>query len=355
MANLPEFILMISKIEKEESLVFDDVLLKPKYSEVRSRADVDVSIELTKGLKLAHPIVPSNMKNVVGYEMAKLISSKGGLTILHRFMPIDDQLALVKRLFTEDPNNVNYIGVSIGIKSEDKDNLKKFVDLGVKVVCIDVAHGHSIQCIEMIKFVVDNYPDVFLIAGNTATYEGTLDLFLAGADVVKIGIGNGSICTTRIETGNGIPLLSSLIEGAKAKESFLNAYPNKKVFIMSDGGCRAAGDVVKSLCFADLCMIGNMFAGTDEAPGLILEIDGKRYKEYAGSSTHRGSRTEGVEALVPSKGSAESVLNRIIEGIQSGASYQGAINLKELKEKASFVKITSAGLKESHAHDVVIK
>jgi IMP dehydrogenase len=344
------------RIRTDEGLTFDDVLLEPQYSEVRSRADVDYSITLTKGIKLKFPIIPSNMKTITHFNMAREICRLGGMAILHRFMPIEEQLSIFNALLNSnlEYNPCLHVGFSIGVKDIDKENLKKIIDTGTKIICIDVAHGDSIQCIEMTRYVSETYKDIFLISGNVATYGGVMNLLEAGADSVKIGIGNGSICTTRIETGNGIPLLTSLVDASVAKYKF-ETENNKKVFIMSDGGCKAAGDLVKALCFADLCMVGNMFAGAEETPGNILQIDGQSYKEYVGSSTHRGSRTEGVAALVHSKGKVEKIIQNMIEGIQSGCSYQGAFNLQQLKEKAVFIKITSSGLRESHVHDVILK
>jgi IMP dehydrogenase/GMP reductase len=724
------------RIKTDEGLTFDDLLLEPQYSEVRSRADVDYSIELTKGIKLKFPIIPANMKTVTHSNMAREICRLGGMAILHRFMPIEEQLEIFNdlKMFKGENDPCLHVGFSIGIKDADKENLKKIIEVGCKIICIDVAHGDSVQCIEMTKYVSETYPDVFLISGNVATHGGAMNLWEAGADVVKVGIGNGcfaagtrvlmangfyknieniepgdkvinkngkpvkvtnafctgtkkvsklktnlfyedtyvtpdhnywvgdlnsvsyeslqsggyvkhldklsktkpkqskykwkaindikqdilllpnkisfelpisfeiplmkrnggfskytyeqdysltpsyelgyilgtflgdghaacaeyngshvgsvrwyfgkdeqdivdkltnclvaifnksnpviknqestidvvlyykpfadflysfnkkenkhlpenllvdnekyltglydglldsyghydkdgrktlgntskyiielfnvinliltgimpnnskclptagglencnvdncnipyktqilkrgdyrltkdyqvakilgyensnlevpvyditvdcdthsfiannaivhnSICTTRIETGNGVPLLTSLVDTAEAKFRFETEH-NRKVFIMSDGGCKAAGDLVKALCFADLCMVGNMFAGAEETPGNTLQIDGQTYKEYVGSSTHRGNRTEGVAALVHSKSRVEKIIQKMIEGIQSGCSYQGAFNLKELKEKAVFIKMTSSGLRESHVHDVILR
>lgn len=340
----------------EEGLSFDDVLLVPKYSEVMSRANVDVSVSLTKGIKINFPVVPSNMKTITGIKMAEAIYNLKGMAILHRFMTIDEQKHTINELIEKYSKDVlNYVGVSVGVKSSDFNNVKDFVEnLGVKIICVDVAHGDSKFCVDMTKFVSKNYPDILLISGNIATYDGALRLYEAGADIVKSNVGSGSICTTRIETGNGVPALTSLIEASKAKSKYI-IDTGKKVFLMCDGGCKSVGDLVKALAFADLCMAGNMFAGAEETPGNVLNIDGKKYKEYVGSSTHRGNRTEGVAAIVPIKDDVKSITTRMIEGIQSGCSYQGAFNLKELRENATFIKMTSSGLRESHAHDVIVQ
>ncbi len=344
------------RIRTDDGLAFDDVLLEPQYSEVTSRSNVDVSVELTKGIKLKFPIVPSNMKTVTGIQMAETIYKLGGMAILHRFMTVEEQKSSIVTLLQKYPREIlNQVGVSVGVKNEDYTNVQKFVkDLGIKIICIDVAHGDSKQCIDMTKYISSTYPEVFLISGNIATYGGAIHLWEAGADVVKCNVGSGSICTTRIETGNGVPALTALVDSAKAKKYF-EKENNKKVFIISDGGFKATGDLVKALCLADLCMTGNMFAGAIETPGSTINIDGQTYKEYVGSSVHRSNRMEGVAALVHPKGHVQDIVAKMIEGIQSGCSYQGAFNLQELKEKAVFIKITSAGLKESHAHDVILK
>jgi IMP dehydrogenase len=197
---------------------------------------------------------------------------------------------------------------------------------------------------------------VLLIAGNVATEEGAESLWLAGADVVKVGVGSGSICTTRIETGNGVPQLSAIMYANAAKqrvESKLEG--SRNIYFISDGGIKIPADICKALCFADMVMAGNIFAGTDEAPGDIIDIDGHAYKSYVGSSTHKDSRKEGVEALVPYKGPTEKILTRFLEGLQSCCSYQGVSKVRELKINPKFVRITNSGLIESHPHDVRLK
>ena len=231
------------------------------------------------------------------------------------------------------------------------------------MVCIDIAHGDSQQCVEMIQWLRNNHSELFIIAGNVATGSGAKRLWRAGANVVKVGVGPGSLCTTRIETGNGVPQLTALMDVAEAQRELMALYKTKdnpelakrQFPFISDGGIKDAGDIVKALCFADMVMIGNMFAGCEEAPGHVINIDGRSYKEYVGSSTHKANHIEGVAAIVPYKGSVDKILLKLTEGLQSGCSYQGAHNLSALKDNPVFIRITGAGLKESHPHDVIVR
>ena len=343
-----------------EGLTFDDVLLVPQHSTVKSRSDVDISVKWGC-LHFEHPIIPANMKTVTGEEMALHIIKSGGLAILHRFMPDKEQIQTANDL-VENHGNENF-AVSIGIKPSDREMVTHFRNVGVRIVCIDVAHGDTDQCAEMISWIKSSYKDMFVIAGNVATGEGARKLWKAGADVVKVGVGQGSLCTTRIETGNGVPQLTALMDVAEVQRQLnelerTRTYPHEKkrsFRFIADGGIKSAGDIVKALCFADMVMVGNLFAGCEEAPGKRIVIDGISYKEYVGSSTHKTNHIEGVAALVPYKGNFQNILTKLIEGLRSGCSYQGAHNLEELKNNPAFIRITNAGLKESHPHDVIIK
>jgi IMP dehydrogenase len=197
----------------------------------------------------------------------------------------------------------------------------------------------------MCEYIAKNHPEVLLVAGNVATGEGAARLVDVGADVIKCGIGGGSSCSTRVEAAAGVPQLTALWDVVDRLD-----WNSNNVSIIADGGIRFAGDAVKALCLADMVMVGGMFAGCDEAPGEMINIDGIQYKEYRGSSTHKQNRIEGVVHLAPYKGSASNILQKITEGIQSGCSYQGVDNLKDLKEEPFFVKISQAGLIESHPH-----
>jgi len=324
---------------------FDDVLLIPKKSNIESREDIDLSVKFRKGIELKIPIISANMKNVTGPKMAQKIAKLGGMAILHRF--VDGLYDFVKQ-YTDSlvmPEDVNHIGVSVGIHDYDKKLVEHAVGAGCKIICVDVAHGHHDNCLRMCEYIAGNFPDVLLIAGNISTAEGALDLVNVGADVIKGGVGSGSLCSTRIETGNGVPQLTAL-------DNIYQVLKNTDVVIVSDGGVKVAGDLTKCLVFSHAVMLGNLLAGTDEAPGEIIQVDGLEFKQYAGSSTHKSKHIEGVIGLVPYRGPVEKVITKLMEGLQSGCSYQGAKNLIELRKDPKFVSISNAGLIESKPHDV---
>lgn len=338
-----------------EGLSFDDVLLVPKYSEVATRSKVKTGVKLPKGFFLEIPLVSANMSHVTGPRLAAEIARLGGMGILHRFDTEQNLLNNYKSA-VEILQNSNLsgfslnIGCSVGVKASDYNLASMFIKNGCSIMCVDVAHGHHKMVGEFLKNITPNYPDVLWIAGNVCTIEGAEYLYHCGADVVKLNVGNGSTCSTRIETGNGVPTITVLDNVCNADHIFpRNREP--PMFI-SDGGLRKAGDVCKALAFADLVMIGNMFAGTDESPGGIISVDGKQYKQYAGSSTHKKTHVEGVSGLVPYRGSLESVVEKIMQGVRSCCSYQGVDNLEDLKVNPNFVRISNSGLVESHPHDV---
>jgi IMP dehydrogenase len=336
-----------------QGYTFDDVLLIPKYSEIQSRSDVDLSVELPRGIKLQIPLVSSNMKSVTGVKMALAIKALGGLAILHRF-DLPDQI-VSNFIACIDSPGTGIVGASIGIKEKDLYLAEKLYSLGCKVLCVDVAHGNHKAVKLFVQQVRASCPDVCLIAGNIVTENGALLLWNAGADIIKVGVGPGSICSTRIETGNGYPQLSALKNVCEGDYKFWGTsedFADPGPMFIADGGIKNAGDCVKALCFADLVMIGNLFAGTDEAPGEVISVNGQKFKEYAGSSTHKQKHIEGVVGLVPYKGSVSAVTTKLVEGIRSGCSYQGVDQVRKLQTKPEFVVISNAGLKESHPHDV---
>lgn len=366
-------------IEIKEGLTFEDVMLVPQYSEVKSRSEIDVSVKIADAM-FRHPIIPANMSSVMGKEMALAVINSGGLAILHRFLPIEEQFDIVKDIIA---NHRNYaydrltrrLAVSVGVKDEDIKNLDTFLGMGVQMFCIDIAHGDSAHCVNMIQEIRKRSKVATIIAGNVSTSSGARRLWTAGADVVKVGVGSGSLCTTRIETGNGVPQLTALMDVAKIRELLtapmwhvasgdisgpnvtwerdLKASIERPLYIISDGGIKSAGDVVKALCFADMIMTGNLFASCVETPGEIHMIDGFPHKEYRGSSTHKTNHIEGVVAWMPCTGKYSNVLTKLLEGLRSGMSYQGVNTLSELKDSPAFIRITLAGLRESHPHAII--
>jgi IMP dehydrogenase len=361
-----------------EGLTFDDVLLVPKYSEIKSRSDVDLSVSLPKKFKLSLPIISANMATITGKEMALTMAEQGGMAIVHRFMPMQEQLEIASYLARHpDRKYFSHIGFSIGVKEYEHQNVEKLIDAGVRIICIDIAHGDSKSCLDMCQYISKKFPDVLLIAGNVCTKEGAKRLWRAGADLVKVNIGAGSLCTTRIETGSGVPQLTALMDVAEAKKELLqvgqvfvqeridimnNYNParfeilpsiiSRPIGIIADGGCKNNGDLVKSLCFADAVMTGNMLAGSSATPGEIIEINGVQYKNYLGSSTHKTSHIEGVQAWVKFKGDTKTILWKMREAISSGCSYQGVSKVSDLQIDPQFIRISNSGLIESNVHNV---
>jgi IMP dehydrogenase len=323
---------------------FDDLLLVPKHSTIPSRSKVDLSVKLPRGFSLKLPFVSAPMKTVSGPKMVNTLASLGCMGLLHRFD--NDVLAEFLQDNKKPESLSGLIGASVGIKQPDFLLAKNLIYCECKVLCVDVAHGDHSMVIEFIKKLRELSGEVLIITGNVATAEGAERLWEAGADLVRSGIGGGSVCSTRIETGNGYPQMS-LLDNVFSHRTCLD---NK---IISDGGIRSAGDCAKALAFADLVMIGNMFAGTDEAPGEIVELNGIKYKQYAGSSTYKGKHVEGVVGLVPYRGPVSGIVERLADGLQSSCSYQGVLNLVDFKKNPEFVQITNAGLIESHPHDVL--
>jgi IMP dehydrogenase len=335
-----------------QGYTFDDVLLIPKHSSVGSREEVDLSVSLPKGIQLKIPLVSANMSTVTGVQMAKAIAYLGGMAILHRF---DDYKVLRSNFHQAFADSVEFsgsVGASVGIKPKDMALVHDLHSDGCDIICVDVAHGDHAKVADFVSAVHANYPDILLIAGNVVTAKGAALLWNAGADIIKIGVGPGSLCTTRIETGNGYPQLSAL--DIVCNDGNYSARDDQWPMFIADGGIKSAGDCVKALAFAELVMIGNLFAGTDEAPGEAIHFQGKKFKRYAGSSTHKQKHVEGVVGLVPYKGSVNDIVLHLVEGIKSGCSYQGAKNLADLKADPHFVVISHAGLTESHPHGVVL-
>ncbi len=346
-----------------EALSFDDVLLVPKASSVRSRLDADTSTRIGP-LSLKIPMIASPMESVTEWEMAYKMGKYGGLGILHRYMSPAEQIDQVYKIWDmldkEDSGGRVPIVLSVGCKEAEQSRAKSLYAVlknKIDMFNIDMANGHHILAKEMIDFVKNlTGGDVPVIAGNVATGEGFCYLADAGADAVRASVGSGSICSTRIKTGFGVPLLTTLFDCYEAKQK----HPDyKKVAILADGGIRYPADLVKSLAAgADAVICGKMFATTNESPGEVVKINGVNYKIYRGMMSSaamqknggmkEGTTTEGVTTQLPCTGPLFDVINDFMGGLRSGMSYGNARTIQELRE-CRFNRITNSGLTESHA------
>ena len=335
-----------------EALTYDDVLLQPQYSEIRSRKEIDVGTDLGRGLKLSLPIFSSPMDTITGGHMASSMYKLGGVGIIHRYNTIEEQVLQVVRAYEYSVNSTSPIlGAAIGISGDYIERATALLAAGVDFLCVDVAHGHHILMKEALQKLRNLTDEFHIMAGNVATLQGVNDLADWGADSVRCNIGGGSICSTRVQTGHGLPGLQTIFECSKT---------DRDVAIIADGGIRNSGDIVKALAAgADAVMCGSLLAGTTESPGDVFEDrDGFRYKSYRGMASKEAqmkwkgkySSFEGVASRVPFRGSVVKILEDVERGIRSGFSYSGALNLKELQHKAKFVRQTTAGLGESNTH-----
>lgn len=333
---------------RSRGLTFNDVLLMPQKSDVRSRREPELNTRLTQKISLKKPFISANMDTVTEFEMAKAMDDQGALGILHRFMSIADQIVMVQKLREVGVAN---IAASIGVNQDFQDRTKALISAGVNVLTIDIAHGHSVAMLETLKWLKDTYPDIQVIAGNVASPQACLDLIEAGADCLKVGIGPGSMCTTRVITGCGVPQLTAIALCAEVTRS-------KNIPLIADGGIKTSGDIVKALAAgADSVMLGSILSGTLETPGPIRH--GK--KEYRGMASKaaqvswrgevpEGMAPEGEATLVPIKGHVSDVISELSGGLRSGMSYINATSISEIPEKARFIEMTGMGHYESRAH-----
>jgi len=476
-------------LEFKEGLTFDDVLLVPKYSDITSRSQTNLSTKLSRNLSLNIPFISANMDTVTESAMAVIMARSGGIGVIHRFLTIQEQANevlkvkrsgsviienpytinqdktvqealdyaeekevsgllvvdsdskltgivtdrdllfetntshLVKEVMTKDvvtakpgvssaeakeilhkhrieklpivdesgsinglitskdiTNIEDYplaskdkkgrplVGAAVGVKGDFMERTEALLDAGTDVLVVDIAHGHSENAINTVRNIKKAFPDCELIAGNIATAQGAEDLIKAGVDAVKVGVGSGSICITRVITGSGVPQLTAVMDCTKICR-------DHGIPIISDGGTRTSGDATKALAAgASSVMIGSMLGGTDESPGTVLTKNGKRFKVYRGmaslgASLGRKSKdvgsvsfdedlndyvAEGVEAMVPYKGTVTDILKQLTGGVRSGLSYCGARNISQMQENAEFIKMSRAGFAESQPHDVSV-
>jgi len=329
-----------------KALSFDDVLLKPRYSDIVTRKDVDLSVDIHTPKPMRLPIFASPMDTIMSPLMAKKVFEAGGRGVLHRYCSIDEQVEQVRRC-----ENVE-VFAAIGVTGDWEERALALVDNGAAGLCVDVAHGHHKTVRGVVSRLRAMFPyGVHIMAGNVATLDGFNALAEAGADSIRVGVGGGSICSTRIQTGHGVPTFQSVLECSKSEHDCL---------LIADGGIKNSGDIVKALAAgADAVMVGRLFAGTTESPGEIIHNHGKTpLKVYRGMASPeaqmewrgRCSSNEGVSRTVPIRGSVVSVLYDLDNGIRSGLSYSGARNILQLQAFSQFVVQTSAGAKESSTH-----
>ena len=347
----------------KEALTFDDVTLIPKYSEILP-SEVDTSIKLTKNLKLKIPLLSSAMDTITEAKMAIEIAKAGGLGIIHRNLHIKKQIAEIRKV----KKRKLLVGAAVGAGPSEFERAEAVLRENVDMIVVDTAHGHPKKVSEIIKFIKRKKKiNTALCAGNIATPEAAKFLLKLGVDVIKVGIGPGSICTTRLVAGIGVPQLSAILQ-------VRNGVKNKNVKIISDGGIKYSGDLAKAFAAgADAVMIGSLFAGTDETPGKLIKRNGKYFKSFRGMGSvgamNRGSADryfqtkqkdiskyvpEGVEGFAKYKGKVSKVISKLIGGLKSSMGYLGSTQIKYLRQKPKFVKITKAGFYESMVHNVDI-
>ena len=351
------------------SLTYDDIQLVPQYSTVPSRTQIDLKTLVSRRYGILNPIVASPMDTVCGLEMAYKIFLLGGVGCIHRFNSIEEQSKIIKelyhRIYSEEWGNqfeswgvmvdnwhseIPHVPImaSIGVSESDKDRAKSLVDNGCNIIVIDVAHGHHKNVETMLGWLKSNLDDkVDIIAGNIATKEAAQELESWGADGLRVGIGGGSLCTTRVKTGFGVPNVSCL-------EDIVSV---AKTPVMADGGIRSSGDISKALAIgASSVMLGSLIAGTDEAPGQIVETQKGLYKRYRGSAssetkvTHgqKARNVEGESTTIPYKGGVKFIVNGLIDGVKSALSYGGAQTLEDFNPP--YVQVTNSGINEAKPH-----
>ena len=344
----------------KESFTFDDVTLVPQYSSVLPYETI-TSIKLDENLKLDIPLMSSAMDTITESKMAIAIAKSGGIGIIHRNLSIIEQTKEVKKV---KKNNL-FVGAAVGTNTKDIDRVYKLLESKVDLIVVDTAHGHTKKVLSIIKKIKKISKKCILCAGNIATAKAAKFLADLGVDIVKVGIGPGSICTTRLVAGIGVPQLSAILDVKKALKNY-------KTKIISDGGIKFSGDLAKAIAAgADAVMIGSLFSGTTESPGKIFKYKGKLYKNFRGMGSvgamsmgsadryfqKKNKNTskyvpEGDEGIVKFKGPVNKIIFKLIGGLRSSMGYMGSKTIKELQKKGEFVKITKAGFYESTVHNI---
>ena len=347
-------------------LTYDDVLLLPDASEVIP-SEVKVKTRLTRNIEIDIPIVSSAMDTVTESAMAIAMAKAGGIGIIHRNLSIEDQ---VKHVVAAKSHGL--VGAAVGVGEDGFKRATSLIESGVSVVVVDTAHGHHKGVLDAIAKIRKNFKNIEIVGGNVATRAGAQALINAGADGVKVGVGPGSICTTRVVAGVGVPQITAIMEAHKATVK-------AGIPLIADGGLQYSGDIPKAIVAgADSVMLGSLLAGCDESPGEVIEINGKKFKGYRGMGSlgamqSRGEQKsyskdrymqddvlsedklvpEGIEGKVIYRGPVSEVIHQLVGGLRSGMGYAGAATISELQKNGHLVQITSAGLQESHPHDVL--
>ena len=335
------------RVDTDIKLGFPDVLIKPKRSTLKSRSEVSLLRSFTfkhSGLKWeGNPVVAANMDTIGTFTMAEALANKGLLTAIHKHYSLEEW----KRSFIAKDGTLGHsVMVSCGVSNDDFEKLKKILEIapGIEFICLDVANGYTQMFVDHVKKIRETFPDKTLVAGNVVTPEMTEELILCGADIVKVGIGPGSVCTTRLKTGVGYPQISAVIECADAAHGL-------RGHIISDGGCTTPGDVAKAFAAGgDFVMLGGMFSGYEEGGGEEVIKDGQKFRSFYGMSSsvamekHSGGladyrASEGKCVLVPYKGEVSSVVKDILGGVRSTCTYVGAVSLKELSKRTTFIRV----------------
>jgi len=345
----------------KEALTFDDVTLAPKYSEILP-SEVDTSIKLSESLKLKIPILTSAMDTITESKMAIAIAKAGGLGIIHRNLDIKNQIIEIRKVKKQKL----FVGAAVGAGPNEFKRAEAILKENVNMIVVDTAHGHTKKVSEIIRFIKKiKTKKTVLCAGNIATPEAAKFLLKLGVDIIKVGIGPGSICTTRLVAGIGVPQLSAILNVRKGIK-------NKNVKIISDGGIKYSGDLAKAFAAgADAVMIGSLFAGTEETPGKLVKRNGKLFKSFRGMGSvgamNKGSADryfqskqkdvskyvpEGVEGFAKYKGKVDLIIYKLVGGLRSSMGYLGSKQIKYLRNKPQFIKITKAGFYESMVHNV---
>ena len=345
----------------KEALTFDDVTLAPNYSEILP-SETNTSIKLSKNLTLKIPLISSAMDTVTEGSMAAAIAEKGGIGVIHRNLSIEKQIFEIKKV----KQKKLLVGAAVGASSEEHRRAKRILKENLDLIVVDTAHAHTKKVSDIIKMIVKTKPKkTTLCAGNIATAEAAKFLIKLGVDTIKVGIGPGSICTTRLVAGIGVPQLSAIM-------NVKSGVGNRKVSIIADGGIKFSGDIAKALAAgADAVMIGSLFAGTDQAPGKIIKKNGKLFKSFRGMGSigamNKGSADryfqtkqknsskyvpEGVEGFVKYKGKVDKVIYQLVGGLKSSMGYLGSKKITHLRKKPKFYKITKAGFFESMVHNI---